>query len=247
MIPMARSAELRSGSQLREIKPATRWSLRERLTELVGNGNLSVAAAEILQMQREEETCAWIQMGEPCSFFPPDFERAGIDLEHLAIIRVNHDLVSLFRAAELLLRSGAFGLVVLDLDERQTRRFNPATLRRGLSRLHALVREHSAAVLLLTEEPLCNPLISIRIRPIRKCEPTTASIEAEVLRNKAGVSPSAMRFALPLDLITNPPIQLELPVATQREMTPPTELVVVDSPPPELQLAAQPQELHACA
>jgi recombination protein RecA len=92
-----------------------------RLIEVSGLGasaRHTTAAALVRQAQLEGETTAWIQP-EGGSLFPPDLAESGIDLEALVVIHVPRDRgeVGLARAAELLLRSGAFGLCVLDLSE----------------------------------------------------------------------------------------------------------------------------------
>jgi recombination protein RecA len=106
------------------------WSLaalRGRLTELVGgadSANLSVASRLILQAQMAGDFAAWVTTHRD-TFFPPDFAAAGIDLDCLPVVwalsppEASADTVRVARraarAAERLLRSGAFGLVVIDL------------------------------------------------------------------------------------------------------------------------------------
>ena len=90
-----------------------------KLVEVSGSracARLTTAVSVVRQAQIEGETTAWIQpAGGP--LYPPDLHEHGIDLAALAVVQVpaharQHGLL---RAAELLLHSGAFGLVVLDL------------------------------------------------------------------------------------------------------------------------------------
>ncbi len=135
-------------------------SLAGRLTEMSDSGaapSLTAAAALILQAQQRGEPAAWIGFGNSI-FFPPDFAEWGIDLEALPVVRVP-DALAASRAADQLLRSGAFGLVVLDL-KAETRMHMAVQ-----SRLAALARKHHAALLCLTRKkrgaPSLGPLVSL--------------------------------------------------------------------------------------
>jgi recombination protein RecA len=77
-------------------------------------------------------------------FYPPDAVHSGIDLAALAVIRVLHR-ASIPRAGEKLLRSGGFGLVVLDLGTADV----PMPLQ---SRLIGLAQHHHAGLVCLTEK-----------------------------------------------------------------------------------------------
>ena len=135
-------------------------SLAGRLTEVSDSGatpSLTAAAALILQAQQRGEPAAWVGFGNSI-FFPPDFADWGIDLEALPVVRVP-DALAASRAADQLLRSGAFGLVVLDL-KAETRMHMAIQ-----SRLAALARKHHAALLCLTRKkqgaPSLGPLVSL--------------------------------------------------------------------------------------
>ena len=53
-------------------------------------------------------------MDEQGGFFPPDAAEGGVDLDALLVVRAR-DLSSMASAADQLARSGAFGLLVVDL------------------------------------------------------------------------------------------------------------------------------------
>jgi recombination protein RecA len=95
---------------------------------------------------------AWVTRGASC-FFPPDVAANGVDLEALVVVRVV-DSQAVARAADMLLRSGGFGLLVLDLGKNEQIPFPLQT------RLAALARAHTTAVLLLTQKPLTSPSVS---------------------------------------------------------------------------------------
>ena len=135
-------------------------SLAGRLTEVSDSGaapSLTAAASLILQAQQRGEPTAWISFGNSI-FFPPDFAEWGIDLEALPVIRVPGALTASY-AADQLLRSGAFGLVVLDLKAQTEMRMAVQ------SRLAALARKHHAVLLCLTRKkkgaPSLGPLVSL--------------------------------------------------------------------------------------
>ena len=148
----------------RRVRDTSRdWSLPSlagRLTEIADSGSapsLTAAAALILQAQQRGEPSAWIGFGNSI-FFPPDFAEWGIDLDALPVVRVP-DALAASRAADQLLRSGAFGLVVLDL-KAETRMHMAVQ-----SRLAALARRHHAVLLCLTRKkqgaPSLGPLVSL--------------------------------------------------------------------------------------
>ena len=67
----------------------------------------------VLDAQCSAEPVAWVTR-PGTTFFPPDVADNGIDLGGLAVVVVPSP-TAVLRAADCLLRSGAFGLVVLDL------------------------------------------------------------------------------------------------------------------------------------
>lgn len=179
-----------------------------KLLELSGDGDaalLTTAAAIVREAQRERETTAWVQpTGGP--LFPPDLAEAGVDLESLIVVHVPRPAASgrpksaaleLARAAELLLRSGAFGLVVLDLCEAPP----PRSSRRGATwqaRLLALARQHHSRLVILTQKPdhhdSAGPLVNLRVAPRRvlRASPRGLGFEVipRVLKDKSGDAPA---------------------------------------------------------
>ena len=141
----------------------SRAALSGRLTELAGQGNLAsltLACEMVLDAQREGETAAWITDRES-SFYPPDAAQSGIDLAALAVVRCP-DKGNLARVADRLARSGAFGLLILDLGLK-----GDVSLPLQ-SRLAGLARKHDMAVVFLTQKaddvPSVGSLVSLRGR-----------------------------------------------------------------------------------
>jgi recombination protein RecA len=148
------------------------WTLGDlagRLVELSGSADaasLTAAFGLVLDAQLSGDRAAWVTL-ESTSFFPPDVMDGGVDLDALPVVRVT-DARRAARAADHLLRSGGFGLVVIDLGHEAPEAHGmpdaiPIPL---LTRLLGLARTHEAAVVMLTKKshdmPSLNSLISLR-------------------------------------------------------------------------------------
>ena len=147
------------GGQERSLQPWGLAALRGRLVELSARGaaaTLTTAIDIVLEAQREAEPVAWIvpwTTTDPRTasgtFYPPDAADSGVDLSALVVVRAPSTLAAT-RSAERLLRSGAFGLVVLDFGSAG------ADLNRlpehFLGRLVTLAQAHDAAIVCLTEK-----------------------------------------------------------------------------------------------
>jgi recombination protein RecA len=135
--------------------------LSGRFAELSSEGetaSISAAVSIILEAQKRGEPAAWVAVG-PSSFFPPDVAASGIDLDSLPVIRVVNAL-SAARAADWLLRSGAFAVVALDLGTDWEMQI-PVQ-----ARLAALAKKNRTALLCMTKKrrdaPSIGSLVSIR-------------------------------------------------------------------------------------
>ena len=157
--PMAATSRLAPVSELQSElrrkpdsvqKPAA-WCLATfagRLSELSAESAgapLSLAFRLVLEVQQQAEPVAWIT-SRNSTFFPPDAAVSGIDLRALAVVRVR-DILAAARAAEHLLRTSAFGLLVLDLgiDDRLPLH--------AQARLAGQARRHETALVCLTAKP----------------------------------------------------------------------------------------------
>ena len=147
-----------------------RTHLSGRLTELSGVGavaSLTAAVGLVLDAQLESEPVAWITLPDT-SFYPPDVADSGVDLDALVIVRVS-ETYQAARAAERLLRSGAFGLIVLDLGR-------DARIPTGVQgRLVNLAKKHDAAVVCITDKSTESASLSSMV-----------SLRAEIARGKLG-------------------------------------------------------------
>jgi hypothetical protein len=164
-----------------------------RLIEIASapaGAQMTAAVACLFQAQREGETAAWIQPAGGV-LFPPDLADSGIDLDALLVVNVPQRAgpFGAVKAAELLLRSGGFGLVVLDL----------RALSQGLTRdvawqgrLLGVVREHDSRLLLLSDGAShagsLGPLVSVCIEPHRKrVQRGVFAIEHHIRKDKSGL------------------------------------------------------------
>jgi recombination protein RecA len=105
--------------------------------------SLTLAFGLVREAQNQGEPVGWVT-STGSFFYPPDAAHGGVDLAALVVIRV-FDATSIPRAGEKLLRSGGFGLVVLDLGTADI----PMPLQ---SRLTGLAQHHYAALVCLTEK-----------------------------------------------------------------------------------------------
>lgn len=133
----------------KELAPSSLWTLAEvvgRFVEISASGaasSLTIAFTLVAEAQKQREPVGWVTSVESC-FYPPDAAQRGIDLSALVIVRV--PLVECIpRAGEKLLRSGGFGLIVLDLGRGDV----SMPLQ---SRLIGFAHRYHAALLCLTEK-----------------------------------------------------------------------------------------------
>jgi recombination protein RecA len=163
-----------------------RWSLaaiRGRLVELSARGasaTLTTAVDLVGEAQAQGEPVAWLMLTTG-SFYPPDVAECGIDLAALVVIRAP-DVTALARAAERLLRSGAFGLVVLDLGDKSELSMQIQ------GRLVTLAQTHDAAVVCLTEKPgdsaSLGSLVSLRAEALRTRDHGEFCVTLRALKDK---------------------------------------------------------------
>ena len=162
----------------------SREQLAGRLCELSsisGAALLTSAFRLVLDAQLEGEPVAWIASGTD-TFFVPDAAENGVDLDALVVIRVP-DAQSAGRAADRLLRSGAFGLIVMDLNSNRTISVPLQT------RLVQQARTHDAALLCLTSKgrgaPSLGSMVSLRGQTsCRRLEVDRFQYQIEILKDK---------------------------------------------------------------
>lgn len=91
---------------------------RGRITEIVGpqsSGRTTLLHAILAEGARLGEFCAVIDTAN--AFDPASAEAAGVDLRRLVLVRCNGNPEHAVKSADLLVHSGGFGIVALDLCE----------------------------------------------------------------------------------------------------------------------------------
>jgi recombination protein RecA len=129
-------------------------ALAGRLVELSGTGavsSLSLACSVLREAQERGDPVAWVGTTHSV-FHAPDVEEGGVDLAGLVVVWVPR-VADVGRAADRLVRSGAFGVVVMDLG---TEGFLPPPLE---SRLAGLALRHATTLLCLTDKPASSPSV----------------------------------------------------------------------------------------
>ena len=139
-------------SPAQKLRPAvspTPWALDEvagRLVEISGStasAALTITFSLVREAQQHGEPVGWVTSVDSF-FYPPDVARGGTDLSALVVVRLAK-VESIPRAGEKLLRSGGFGVIVLDLGAGDI----PMPLQ---SRLTGLAHRHHSALICLTEK-----------------------------------------------------------------------------------------------
>lgn len=160
---------LSSTQKLRPAVVPTPWRLDElagRLVELssfAASAALTITFSLIREAQERGEPVSWVTPVESF-FYPPDVAQSGIDLAALVVVRLSA-AETIARAGEKLLRSGGFGVVVLDLGGADI----PMPLK---TRLTGLAHRHHTALICLTEKTdaafSLGSLVSLRARAEKK-------------------------------------------------------------------------------
>jgi recombination protein RecA len=114
------------------------------LHDTASSALLTAAVRLIAQTQLLGDPAAWVTAG-PHIFFPPDLTANGVDLDAVVVVRLT-DARAAAQAADQLVRSGAFGIVIIDLIGIPT--VIPDAM---IGRLSGLARTHNTAVLFLCD------------------------------------------------------------------------------------------------
>jgi recombination protein RecA len=158
-------------------------SVAGRLVEISSSpagAPLTLAFRLLLDAQRKGEPVAWIGRRD-APFYPPDVADAGADLRALPVVWAK-DAVAAAKAADLLVRSGAFGLVLIDLG------MEPVLPAHASSRLATLAKQHGTAVVCLTDKdakrPSLGPLVSLRAHALGRARGEAGRYRCEALAIK---------------------------------------------------------------
>jgi recombination protein RecA len=101
-----------------EIDSLTGGLPRGAISEIFGpasSGRTSLMLAALAHATTHEEACVVIDTNN--AFDPRSASKAGMDLDQLLWLRCDHNLEHAFKATDMILQAGGFGLVVLDLGD----------------------------------------------------------------------------------------------------------------------------------
>jgi len=101
-----------------EIDSLTNGLPRGAITEIFGpasSGRTSLMLSALAHATIHEEVCVLIDASN--AFDPQSAVKAGMDLDQLLWLRCDSKLEHAFKAADMILQGGGFGLVVLDLGD----------------------------------------------------------------------------------------------------------------------------------
>ena len=185
-------------SGISEIDQALGGFPRGAITEIHGTascGRTSLMLATLAAATSSEETCALIDCSDTFDLFSA--ARAGVNFDQLLWVRCNHNLERAFKATDLLLHGGGFGLVMLSLAD-----VPPVTLRRIVSSWWFRFRravENTPTVLLVMTPASCTrscAAMSLELKNEEALWPTTASFVTPSARSAPSDEHSAQHLAL---------------------------------------------------
>lgn len=101
-----------------EVDALTGGLPRGAISEIFGtasSGRTSMMFSVLAYATRHEEVCALVDINDV--FAPTAADAAGIDFDRLLWVRCGGSLENAFKATDLLLHAGGFGLVILDMGD----------------------------------------------------------------------------------------------------------------------------------
>ena len=134
---------------------------RGALTEICGpvsSGRTSMAVALMAEITAREEVCALIDTDG--AFDPVTAAHAGVRLDRLLWIRCGGDAERALKAADLIIQSGGFGLILFDLGDTPLRHARRISLTSWF-RLRRAVENTASAIVVIAQESLAKTCASL--------------------------------------------------------------------------------------
>lgn len=152
--------------------------LRGRVCEISQpryGGLLSALMDLLLDAQQQGEQIAWVAGAS--LFFPPDLAFRGLDVQAITVILPPTPVAGL-QACETLLRSGAFGVVVVDWA-------GGGVEESAVGRLARLCEDREATVVFLTKKKASDPSVAtqVSLRGVLSLGPTS-EVEWSIAKDK---------------------------------------------------------------
>ena len=189
---------------------------RGAITEIFGSassGRTSFMFSALAHATRHEEVCALVDTNN--SFDPKSATRAEINCERLLWIRCGNNLEHAFKATDLLLQGGGFGLVLLDLGD------VPAnSAKRIISswwyRFRRTLEPTSTALVVIAEESCLRSCaaLALELRGETCLWSSTNEGPASELFTKGTRSPSLSLSSIPTPAMGRPVNKYSLPHST---------------------------------
>lgn len=159
---------------------------RGAITEIFGHatsGRTTCLLSALVHATTHEEVCALVDTNDV--FDPHTASQAGINLDRLLWVRCNNILEHAFKAADLLLQAGGFGVVILDLGDVPAK-----SAKRIISswwyRFRRTLEATSTAMIVITEESCVGSRAALALELNQETCLWSSSIET---RAAAPVSP----------------------------------------------------------
>ena len=141
---------------------------RGRITEITGSvssGRTTMMHAVLAEATRMGEICAVVDTAD--SFHPESAAAAGVALRQVLLVRCAGDVDHALRAADLLLHSGGFGVVALDLCDAPDRALSRIPISCWY-RFRRVIENTPTVFLLLEREPLAKACASLLVEMKRE-------------------------------------------------------------------------------
>ncbi|HKR12836.1 MAG TPA: hypothetical protein VJT15_12325 [Pyrinomonadaceae bacterium] len=164
-------------SGIQEVDSLTGGIPRGAISEIFGpasSGRTSIMFSLLAQATRNEEVCAVVDVND--MFAPTAAAAAGIDFNRLLWIRCGGSLENAFKAADLLLHAGGFGVVVLDLANvagNDARRIIPS----WWYRFRRTVENKPTSILVMSEEACTRSCAALTLELNGTSEWSQANVE----------------------------------------------------------------------
>ena len=177
-----------------EVDALTGGLARGAITEIFGpasSGRTSMMFSMLAQATTHDEVCALVDINDV--FAPAAATDAGINFDRLLWIRCGGSLESAFKATDLLLHAGGFGLVVLDLADvagKDARRIIPS----WWYRFRRTVENRPTSIVVMSEEPCTRSCAALTFGLNGRPEWSHANVEPNL--NQGNVVP--MRKQVPV-------------------------------------------------
>ena len=175
---------------------------RGALTEICGapgSGKTSLLTAALATRTAAGEVCALVDARD--SFDPANAQAAGVALKQLLWVRC-HDLDQALRATDLLIQSGGFGLVAVDLSDVPPRTVRQVPLNAWF-RFRRAVEDTPAILLVLEQEPNAKTCASLVLRLEARAPHWSVARESPEV-SPQGLKPKEMQPSMS-DLKVRPP------------------------------------------